>query len=87
MNADGTHPQRLTHNNVYEGYPSWSPDGSRIAFASETKWRSSGACHRTDDSRCHTVNRKTKKDEKVRGGSLAPDWSPDGTENRLREVS
>jgi dipeptidyl aminopeptidase/acylaminoacyl peptidase len=78
MNANGTHPQRLTHNNVYEGYPSWSPDGSRIAFASE----------QSGDPQVHVIELTTlavtqltenEKDEKVRG-ALAPDWSPDGTE-------
>ncbi len=24
--------RRLTHNNIYDGYPAWSPDGKRIVF-------------------------------------------------------
>jgi Tol biopolymer transport system component len=35
MNADGTEQTRLTHNNVRDEQPDWSPDGSRIAFYSE----------------------------------------------------
>jgi Tol biopolymer transport system component len=35
MNADGSNPQRLTkEDNAADRYPTWSPDGGRIAFAS-----------------------------------------------------
>ena len=34
MNADGTNLVRLTHNSVADSHPTWSPDGSKIAFAS-----------------------------------------------------
>ena len=34
MDADGGNEQRLTENGVYEGQPSWSSDGKRIAFNS-----------------------------------------------------
>ena len=33
MNADGSNPQNLTNNPFDDRYPSWSPDGERIAFA------------------------------------------------------
>ncbi len=35
MDADGGNEQRLTENAVYEGQPSWSRDGKRIAFVSD----------------------------------------------------
>ena len=35
MDADGGNQQRLTENRVYDGSPSWSPDGKRIAFSSD----------------------------------------------------
>ena len=34
MDADGGNEQRLTENGVYEGQPSWSPDGKHIVFES-----------------------------------------------------
>ena len=34
MNADGSGLRRLTDDAVNDGYPSWSPGGSKIAFSS-----------------------------------------------------
>ncbi|VVB78549.1 Protein TolB [uncultured archaeon] len=35
MNSDGTEQKRLTTNNEWDCYPSWSPDGKKIAFVSD----------------------------------------------------
>src|ERR671913_532983 len=35
MNADGTEETRLTDNAAEDGWPSWSPDGEKIAFSSD----------------------------------------------------
>jgi TolB protein len=32
MNADGSNPTRLTSPTTPNGAPSWSPDGTRIAY-------------------------------------------------------
>ena len=37
MDADGGNEQRLTDNRKNDWEPSWSPDGNRIAFASDRK--------------------------------------------------
>ena len=34
MNADGSAQTRLTNNAAFDGAPAWSPDGTKIAFAS-----------------------------------------------------
>jgi TolB protein len=34
MNSDGTRPKNLSKHPWFDGWPSWSPDGKRIAFAS-----------------------------------------------------
>jgi TolB protein len=35
MNADGSNERRLTHNNLQDGQPTWSPDGNWIGFTSQ----------------------------------------------------
>jgi Tol biopolymer transport system component len=35
MNPDGSNQVRITSNNVVDGYPTWSPDGRKIAFVSQ----------------------------------------------------
>ena len=34
LDADGSNPTRLTNNAAQDIEPAWSPDGSKIAFAS-----------------------------------------------------
>ena len=35
IGADGSHPARLTHNQLNDGQPDWSPDGAWLVFSSQ----------------------------------------------------
>ena len=71
MNADGTDPQRLTHNNVIDAYLSWSPDGRHIAFSST----------RSGEWQVFVINVATLAVTQLTDAlSASPDWSPDGTQ-------
>jgi Tol biopolymer transport system component len=41
MNADGTGQTRATTSAACDYGPAWSPDGKRIAFASDADWYNS----------------------------------------------
>lgn len=68
MNANGTNPVNLTQNPAGDQFPTWSPDGGKIAFAREGDiWvmnaNGSGQANLTNDASYQE----------------APVWSPDGT--------
>lgn len=73
MAAAGGEPRRLTTDPANGMYPSWSPDGRRIAFMS---WRNG-------KSELFTMN-ADGGDQKLlasmeRGDAVDPRWSPDGS--------
>jgi len=71
MNADGTAQTRLTNNSVYDGMPYFSPDGTRIVFAST----------RDGNYEIYTMNIDGTNVNRLTNNSaldLTPKWSPDG---------
>jgi len=73
MDASGSNPRRLTNNRVWDGYPSWSPDGTQIAYytyRTQKDW-----VIQVMDANGDNPRRLT--DSGVCDG--APYWSPDGT--------
>ena len=75
MNADGTGQTRLTDNTAYDWGPSWSPDGSRIAFYSV---RVDGA---HSDREIYVMNADGTGQTNLTNNDVYdsdPSWSPDG---------
>jgi TolB protein len=78
MNRDGSGPVNLTGNPAFDGYPAWSPDGSKIVFASNRAGKIPGNFHiyimNADGSDVVRVldNDATAEDAR-------PQWSPDGS--------
>ena len=71
MNADGTGPANLSRDPSFDGWPSWSPDGRRIAFSSNRTDVYQVFVMAADGSDVRVV--APSADVQVR-----PQWSPDG---------
>jgi TolB protein len=68
INADSTDLTRLTHSPAFEFDPSWSPDGTQIAYRSD----------RGDESEIWVMNADGTGQRRLAAG-LSPTWSPDGS--------
>ncbi len=75
MDADGRNEQRLTENRQNDWMPSWSPDGERIAFASDEKGELEGFEIYVMDADGENLRRLTKNFHE----DWEPSWSTDGT--------
>ncbi len=70
MNPDGTGAVNLTNtSDVDEFSPVWSPDGSRIAFISNSFTRTLSVMNADGSGRTEIIS-----------GALDPSWGPDGTQ-------
>jgi len=82
MNSDGSEQTRLNSRDGPVGYPSWSPDGSMIAFSSwYTVFGQRGHYSislMTADGEYVSVGISSSGEEWV--NTLAPTWSPDGSQ-------
>ena len=75
--GNGDNPTRLTNNAAADGYPTWSPDGSKIAFHS---WRDGNGkiyvMDAVDADADGNGDNLTRLTNNPAGGA---DWSPDGS--------
>jgi TolB protein len=69
--ADGAHPRNLSNHPAFDGWPAWSPDGGRIAFASNRNWAYQIFVMDPDGGNVRLV-------ANTEGRATAPHWSPDG---------
>jgi TolB protein len=69
--ADGSHPRNLTNHPAFDGWPDWSPDGTRIAFASNRNANYQVFVMNADGTGIRLV-------ANTEGRATAPHWSPDG---------
>lgn len=74
MDADGSNVVRLTDTGGFDMNPGWSPDGTRIVFASERS--GNGEIYVMDPDGSDVVNLTNLAGA---GGGGSPTWSPDGT--------
>ena len=79
MNADGTNLVRLTTNGFYDAMPTFSPDGSRVAYLCSRPFN--GTPPGRNDEIC--VMNADGSNERILAAhpaaDLSPAWSPDGT--------
>ena len=73
VDYDGENPLRLTANRTLNLFPSWSPDGERVAFMSYRKGQQGVYLLDTRTGDVSLVNETT-------GSNLAPAWHPNGKE-------
>lgn len=78
MRRDASDPVNLTGHPSFDGYPAWSPDGSKIVFASNRAGKTPGNFHLyVMDPDGSNVVRLLENDATVE--DARPQWSPDGT--------
>jgi dipeptidyl aminopeptidase/acylaminoacyl peptidase len=83
MNADGTGRRQVTDDGAFDAAPSWSPDGSRIAYASDKGDPDRPTCevHVACDRDIFAMNADGSAPVQLTnepGADWQPDWGPDG---------
>jgi Tol biopolymer transport system component len=79
VNSDGTGMRRLTDDLSYEGQPSWSPDGSRIAFVYVKDEGDGYSNYHIYVMNADGSNWVQITDRNFTVNNQDPAWSPDGT--------
>src|SRR5256885_16310459 len=70
--GDGSNARNLTNNPFFDGWPTWSPDGKRIAFASNRRG------HGYQIFTMNADGTNVRLVANTEGRATAPRWSPDG---------
>jgi TolB protein len=74
-NSDGTDIERITNSPSDDWWPSWSPDGTKVAFQSTREWYGNPSIYVMD-----TGGQNTKcLTSEVVANCQFPAWSPDGS--------
>ncbi len=84
MNADGTGLTQVTHDDAYDSYPSWSPDGSTLVYASYRGPDYIPGCPVTKNcpADLYVIGADGTGDRRLTDDAAdeaTPTWSPDGT--------
>jgi Tol biopolymer transport system component len=69
--SDGSEHRNLTNHPAFDGWPAWSPDGTRIAFASNRNANYQVFTMNSDGGDVRLV-------ANTEGRATAPQWSRDG---------
>ena len=78
MDADGNNQRNLTNNPNDDSSPSWSPDGKRIAFASDRDGNRDG---NRQNHEIYVMDDDGNNQQRLTDNNffdIAPSWSPDG---------
>ena len=83
VDRDGSHPLLLRTRTRGAAWPSWSPDGRRLAFSTgvlprQHPWNGSGVRNLVTRSSLMTIDLQTGDLSRVARDASAPTWSPDG---------
>ncbi len=74
MNADGSNPVNVSKSAAYDGWPAWSPDGSRIVFSSNRAGPANIGQLYVIDAEGGNLQKLTDGP----GSLVQPSWSRDG---------
>ena len=80
MDEDGSNQTRLTDNSAIDSLPSWSPDGKKIAFASDRDGDYDIYVMDIDGSNQVNITDISEK-------QIDPSWSPDGSKIAFTNVT
>ncbi|OGO18454.1 MAG: hypothetical protein A2Z15_02820 [Chloroflexi bacterium RBG_16_50_11] len=75
MDIDGGNMVRLTDNTLYDDFPDWSPNGSKIVYVSQP--------NSSTDAKIYVMNTDGSGKQQLTTGSgydILPQWSPDSTQ-------